>query len=224
MAAADNQFCGAAGMPAAAGPAAPLVLASASPRRAELMAAAGYSFSVMASRQAEPARRPASVPVRVWPASLAVHKAQAVAARLKHPAMVVGADTIVVLDRRIINKARTRGHAREILRRLSGRRHEVITGVAIVCGEVCRFGSAVAVCRMKKMSDRWLERYLDSGLWRGKAGAYGIQDGPSHGGGGDPVVELLAGEWSTVVGLPLELLNRELAAVQEELKHQEKHS
>lgn len=195
----------------------PLVLASASPRRAELLAQAGYIFSVMPSPVSEPARRPSSVPLRLWPACVAGIKAQAVAVKLKSPAMVIGADTIVALNGQIINKARNRSHAREILLRLSGREHQILTGVAILFGSQCRFATAVSTCRMKKLSRAWLNAYLDSCLWRGKAGAYGIQDDLANGSGGkDPMIELLHGEWSNVVGLPLNLLAQEMSLVKKE--------
>ncbi len=195
----------------------PLVLASASPRRAQLLAQAGYRFSVIASPVSEPARRPSSVPLRLWPACVAGIKAPAVAATLKSPAMVKGADTIVTLNGQIINKARNRGHAREILLRLSGREHQILTGLAILFGTQCRFATAVSTCRMKKLPRAWLNGYLDSGLWRGKAGAYGLQDDLANGAGGkDPIIELLNGEWSNVVGLPLNLLAQEMSLLKQE--------
>ncbi len=200
---------GKTGSPAAA--AWPLVLASGSPRRAELLRQAGWSPRVFPSPAPEPARRPAGVPLRIWPACLAFAKARAVQEFLRKPAIVLGADTLVVLDGRIINKAAHRAAARNILLRLAGREHEVITGLALLAGSVCRIASAVSVCRMRRWSQRELEEYLDCGLWRGKAGAYGIQD---H---GDPFVELLSGEFSNVVGLPMKVLRRELSSLQREL-------
>ncbi len=194
-----------------AGAAWPLVLASGSPRRAELLRQAGWSPRVFPSPAPEPARRPAGVPLRLWPACLAFAKARAVQECLRRPAIVLGADTLVVLDGRIINKASHRAAARDILLRLAGRNHEVVTGLALLAGSVCRIATAISVCRMRRWSNRELEEYLDSGLWRGKAGAYGIQD---H---GDPFVELLSGEFSNVVGLPMKVLRRELASLQREL-------
>lgn len=182
-----------------------LVLASASPRRAQLLREAGYRFRVMKSHLPEPSRRPASVPIRAWPVCLALHKAQNVAAGMKAGSIVIGADTIVVHDGRIINKAANRGQAEKILRSLSGTTHEVITGLVVLRGNECWMESVVSVCRMKKLTDRQLRAYLDSNLWRGKAGAYGIQDSPQ-----DPFVQLIAGEHSNVMGLPMETLRRAL--------------
>ncbi|HMD54857.1 MAG TPA: nucleoside triphosphate pyrophosphatase [Phycisphaerae bacterium] len=187
-----------------------LILASGSPRRAELLRQAGYKFSIIKSHLPELSRRPQSVPIKIWPVCLALHKASAVASKLKHPAIVLGADTIVVLDDKIINKARNRAHAREILWSLSGKKHQVITGIALVKGDACRLAVATSICRMKKLSSHWLQMYLDSGLWKGKAGAYGIQDYD------DPMVELISGEWTNVVGLPMGLLGSELNAFQKQ--------
>ncbi len=180
-----------------------LILASASPRRAELMHAAGYHFRVAKSTLHEPARRPESVPIRVWPVCLALRKAQSVARVQPANSIIIGADTIVVHDRRIINKASTRRHAEIILRSLSSTTHEVITGLVVLCGDECRMESVVSICRMKRLSERQLQNYLDSNLWRGKAGAYGIQDAPQ-----DPFVALISGEHSNVMGLPLATLQR----------------
>jgi septum formation protein len=187
-----------------------LVLASASPRRAQLLQDAGYHFRIIKSRLHEPARRPASVPIRAWPVCLALRKAQSVASELKTRAMIIGADTIVVHGDRIINKAMNRRHAQQILQSLSGTTHEVITGLVLLYGTHCRMESVVSICRMKKLSPRQLQAYLDSNLWRGKAGAYGIQDSPD-----DPFVQLLAGEHTNVMGLPMETLANTLAALRE---------
>ncbi len=118
-------------------------------------------------------------------------------------AIVLGADTIVVLGGKTLGKPRDRAHARRMLERLSGTTHEVITGLALLRGETSRFSRAVSVCRIRRLSPGFCA-YLDSGLWKGKAGAYGIQDHD------DPWVSLVEGEWSNVVGLPLKLLAHEL--------------
>ncbi len=120
--------------------------------------------------------------------------------------VILAADTIVVNGTQILNKARDRAHARQILQSLQGKTHRVITGICLLRGDRLRLASAEALCRVKKVSAAWLERYLDSGLWRGKAGAYGIQD--SH----DPFVRLVRGDFSTVVGLPMALVQSELAS------------
>ena len=124
--------------------------------------------------------------------------------------LILAADTIVVNGPHILNKARHRAHAREMLGSLRGKSHRVITGICLLRGERVRLAYAEAVCRVRNVSAAWLEKYLDSGLWRGKAGAYGIQDG--H----DPFVELVRGEFSTVVGLPLALVQSEIASFAKE--------
>lgn len=182
-----------------------LILASASPRRRELLAEAGYAFKVLSSPVEEPTRCPAGIPLAMWPVCLAYAKAKAVQRhhRLNH-ATIIGADTIVILGHQILGKPKNRAHARRMLSALSGKKHEVITGLALLRGDEERVLKAVSICRMKKLSERELKAYLDSGLWKGKAGAYGIQDE-------DPFVSLISGEWSNVVGLPVALLKRELA-------------
>lgn len=187
-------------------------LASASPRRAELLHLVLDSFDIVVSPRPEPTRKPATVDVEVWPACLAHYKARAVVAALRLPSVsrrpwgVIGADTIVELEGRVINKAQHSAHARRILQSLSGRIHRVITGVAVVMGDEIHLISAIAVCQMRTLRPSALDRYIASGLWRGKAGAYGIQDAE------DPLVRLVSGDISTVMGLPLpplqELLTR----------------
>ena len=194
----------------------PIILASASPRRAELLRAAGIAFGVKVSPAHEPERKPAGIPVDLWPMCLAWMKARAVHDALPRKArekIILAADTIVVDDsagEQILNKAKDRAHARRMLTGLMGKTHRVITGVALMQGERVRLASAQATCRVRKVSAKWLTGYLDSGLWQGKAGAYGIQD--AH----DPFIHLVSGEFSTVVGLPMGLVTRELATFFEE--------
>jgi septum formation protein len=185
-----------------------LILASASPRRAQLLKDAGYTFLVRPSPLEEPRRRPRSIPIAMWPAALAYIKARSVADQIAYSnTIVLGADTVVVLGNKILNKPRDRKHAAQMLRGLSGRRHVVLTGIALLHGPHIISATAAAICRVKKLTTAELNAYLDSNLWQGKAGAYGIQD--DH----DPFVTLISGEWSTVVGLPMRLLQRQLGAL-----------
>jgi len=194
-----------------------LILASASPRRAELLREAGIPFDVIVSSVAEPEKKPAGMPLDIWPMCLAFIKATAVQQQVRRRRfkggmpIILGADTIVVDGTRILNKARDRGHARRMLDSLRGKTHRVITGIALVRGDHVRLSSAEALCRIRRVSDAWLEKYLDSGLWKGKAGAYGIQDA-RH----DPFIRLVTGSFSTVVGLPIELVQSELASFTKE--------
>ena len=181
-----------------------IVLASASPRRAELLRNAGIEFEVRVSPCKEPQRKPAGIPTELWPMCLAFIKARAVREHCSKTAVILGADTIVVEGERILNKARNRAHARQILASLSGKVHRVITGICLMDGKRERLACATAKCRLR-LTRRQLEAYLDTNLWKGKAGAYGIQD--DH----DPFVTLLEGDITTVIGLPLELVKRELA-------------
>ena len=173
-----------------------LVLASASPRRLQLLRQVGIVPDRIdpADIDETPAsgELPASHVVR-----LAEAKARTVAPR--HPgAFILAADTIVACGRRILPKAEDEATARTCLTLLSGRRHRVYGGVALVtpAGElgVRRVVSQVA---MKRLSDVELDRYLESGEWRGKAGGYAIQ------GCAAAFIPWLAGSYSNVVGLPL---------------------
>ncbi len=191
-----------------------IILASASPRRAELLREAGVAFDVIVSPKEEPEKKPAGIPTELWPICLAYMKAAAVREKLKtqnskrKAVAILAADTIVVNAGKILNKARNRAHARQMLLSLRGNAHRVITGMAIFKGDEIRLFSATAICHVKKFPKALLESYLDSGLWRGKAGAYGIQD--HH----DPFVELVSGDINTAIGLPVELVLSELAALE----------
>lgn len=187
-----------------------LILASASPRRLELLTAAGYHVQVRPCPIEEPATRPDFIPIDLWPMALAYIKAHHVQLALRNAdATILGADTIVVLGGQILGKPTNAAHARQMLTQLSGRQHQVITGLALLRGQHHRLCRAVSICKIKKLSPAWINTYLRSNLWQGKAGAYGIQDEAT----GDPFVTLLSGEWSNVVGLPLCLLKTELCAL-----------
>jgi septum formation protein len=184
-----------------------LILASASPRRLELLVAAGFNPKKVPSPCAEPEKRPVSIPIALWPVYLAFIKALSVQTLVSKNAIVLGADTIVVLGEKILNKPRSKSHARQMLMSLSGKRHQVITGVAILCGDDHRMFAATAECRVKRLPKKWLEDYLESGRWKGKAGGYGLQDK------GDPFVTLISGEATTVIGLPMKLVTGELNSI-----------
>ncbi len=188
----------------------PLILASASPRRAQLLTEAGYRFTVIPSTDRELTHRPHSIPVELWPACVAFCKAFAIKAYARRDSIILAADTIVVIDGKILNKAANRAAAKRMLSLLSGKRHRVLTGLALICRNQRRMAVAESVLQMRRLSQSDLDAYLDSQLWRGKAGAYGIQDERS---GHDPFVRLISGEWSNVVGLPLELLKALIASL-----------
>jgi len=180
-----------------------LILASASPRRRELLAATGRAFRVVPSDAEE------SVPPGMPPGKAAEHlaclKAAAVAARLTR-GTVIAADTIVTSGSDIIGKPSDRADAIRILEKLSRRPHTVITGVCLMDAGTGRRLSASdrTVVHMRPMERAEIEAYVDSGEAMGKAGAYAIQET------GDRFVERVEGSFSNVVGLPMELLERML--------------
>ena len=192
----------------------PLILASASPRRAELLNRANIKFEVLISPTEEPEHKPAGIPTDLWPTCLAYMKATAVhhqiknqKPKIKNPSpLILAADTIVAHDGKILNKAPTRAHARRMLASRSGKTHQVITGLCLLQGPHIRLTRAIATCKFDRLSPARLTAYLDSNLWRGKAGAYGIQDDVEN-----PFVHLIDGELTTVIGLPIPLPLAELS-------------
>lgn len=175
----------------------PLILASRSPRRQLLLKQIGYTFAVRPSRAEErldPRRSPA------WNArNLALGKAREVARGVRH-GIVVGADTIVVLGRKVLGKPRDRKEARSMLRRLSGRSHVVYTGFALVEAGSGRSYTEVVKTRVwfRRLEPAEIAAYVASGAPLDKAGAYGIQDDF-----GAVFVERIQGCFYNVVGFPL---------------------
>jgi len=179
-----------------------VVLGSASPRRRELLRRLLSDFEVIPSAVEECL---ADGPLVDAVARLAEEKARAVAAA--HPgAVVLGADTIVVIDDEPLGKPADSGVARAMLQRLRGRPHEVLTGVAVVAGARVFTGTEVTRVLMARYSDELIARYVASGAPLDKAGAYAIQDLDGA------LVESIVGSYTNVVGLPLELTARLLTA------------
>jgi septum formation protein len=174
-----------------------LILASASPRRRELLAQLGVSFTVVTALVTEH-EDPATDP-RVMVAHNAALKADWVAGR--HPeALVLGADTTVFLEGAALNKPADAAEAREMLRRLSGRTHTVFTGLALrrlSDGLRIDDGESSEVT-FKSFRDDVIEAYLSRVHTLDKAGGYGIQDHP------DLIIERYQGSLSNIIGLPLE--------------------
>lgn len=181
-----------------------LILASRSPRRAELLAAAGFAFDVLAVDVDETPR--AGESPRDYVERLAVEKAQAVAA-LRPGEVVVGADTTVVVDGRILEKPRDAADAAAMLRALSGRAHEVLTGVAVVASGRIRTGVESTLVWFDPLSDADIAHYVASGEPMDKAGAYGIQGWASR------FIPRIEGSYANVVGLPVQLVARLLPEV-----------
>jgi len=176
---------------------APLILASASPRRREILQLAGLDFEVVVA-DADARPRPAGSPAR-YAAEGARLKALAVAR--EHPGrLVVGADTVVALGRGLLGKPADEEQAREMLALLSGRRHSVYTALAIALGppaEIVAEACEESRVTFRKLSSDDINTYVASGDALDKAGAYGIQSG-----GGRLVAEVI-GSYLNVVGLPL---------------------
>jgi septum formation protein len=178
----------------------PLVLASGSPRRHELLRRAGVSFEIQLANLAEdalPGELPAATARR-----LAAEKALAVARRLPElpPRLVLGADTLVVRDGTAIGKPESPEHALEILESLVGRSHEVVTGVAIARSDerLARGFCHSSLVQMRAASRDELRAYIATGEPLDKAGAYALQ------GEGQRLVSAVLGNQSNVIGLPLE--------------------
>jgi septum formation protein len=181
---------------------APLILASASPRRKLLLEQAGYSFDIVSPDIDEAAHLNDGISAVAYTKLLAFEKAQIVAQ--KHPAsLVIGSDTIVYADGCIIGKADDHDHAREIIELLFSRPHEVITGVALLkLDERVRIVESVTtVVYPKKLTPAQIDEHIQKGDWQGKAGAYGIQET------GDEFVERIDGSLTNVMGFPMELVN-----------------
>jgi septum formation protein len=179
-----------------------LVLASASPRRSELLRSVGLDFDVMPA-DIDESVRPGEAPSD-YVARLSREKAAAVGERLDGAVVVVAADTTVDVDGRILEKPRDDGDARQMLRLLSGRTHLVHTGVTTLSFGLgsARTGSAMTVVvetavRFVELTDRTIDWYLSTGEHAGKAGAYGIQ------GAAAALVERVDGSVTNVIGLPL---------------------
>ncbi len=181
-----------------------LILASASPRRAELLRDAGMPFIVISSAVDEtpfPGEPPQDHVLR-----LANAKAELVAARAVGPAIVIAADTIVLLEGHILGKPRSSDEARHMLEKLSGRTHSVLTGVALIRlpdAESRTFVETTQV-HFARLSSEEISRYLASGEPHDKAGAYAIQ------GRAGRYIPRIEGCFFNVVGLPLARLQHAL--------------
>lgn len=184
---------------AGAGVLEPLVLASASPRRADILRAVGWPFETEVANLDE-TLRDGEMPV-AYVERLALEKAEEVARRRLF-GLVLGADTTVVVSGRIIGKPADMEEAREMLRLLSGREHEVLTGVALVRAEERRSLVAHESTRVRfgAMSEEEIDWHVRVGEPLDKAGAYAVQ------GHAALFIEAIAGDYWNVVGLPVRLV------------------
>jgi septum formation protein len=182
----------------------PLILASQSPRRADLLTAAGIPFA-LASADVDETPLPDEVPVD-YVLRVAKEKAILAAAPEADSRAVLAADTVVVAGGRLLGKPATAGESREMLQLLSGRVHEVHTGVVLRAGK--REFSEVVTTRVRfvTLTDDEIQWYIATGEPEGKAGGYAIQGRASR------FVDWIEGSWSNVVGLPVATVYRMLTA------------
>jgi len=173
-----------------------LILASRSPRRIDLLNRAGVEFEIKPSDSDEtpvPGETPEEQALR-----LATVKAVDIAEKYGQGNIVLGADTIVVIDGRTLGKPRDRAEGRQMLETLSGRPHVVITGVCIICPDGRRITKAVhSSVSFRSLSAGEIEKYLDTGEPFDRAGSYAIQ------GIGAFLIDRVDGSYTNVVGLPL---------------------
>lgn len=182
----------------------PLILASASPRRAELLASAGIRFTIEPSDVDEslrPGETPETYVLRVAMAKAETHR--------KSGNLVLGADTAVVLENDILGKAETPDAAFRMLKRLSGAVHSVYTGVVLVCGERRLSDVARTQVHLLPLSDAEIHAYVATGEPLGKAGGYAIQGRAAR------FVDWIEGSWSNVVGLPLATVDTMLKRIRQ---------
>ena len=181
----------------------PIILASSSPRRKQLLAEAGYKFTIVLPDIDESAFDTEGINPCEFAERLALAKAKAVAEKFPE-CLVLGADTVADFEGQIIGKAADAKEAEEITRRLFSGPHKVITAVAIVRisdgTEVVESDSTTVI--PKKLTERQIAEHIKGGSWRGKAGAYAIQEG------GDEFIERIEGSLTNVMGLPMELVQR----------------
>ncbi len=172
-----------------------LILGSASPRRHDLLAQLGLTPDAVTPPDIDETPRKGELP-RPYCARLAREKAAAVPGAGPDD-VVLCADTTVALGRRILGKPADAGEAAAFLTALGGRRHQVITAVAVRRGDRVWSRESVSAVKMKRLSDAELNSYLDSGEWMGKAGGYAIQ------GRAGAFIPWITGSFTGIVGLPL---------------------
>lgn len=172
-----------------------LYLASGSPRRRELLTLLGVSFDILLTHTEEQRRE--GEPAEAYVRRLAQDKAKAGVALAQEDRPVLGADTIVVLNGRVLEKPRDEAHAADMLAALSGKQHQVMTAVAIADRHDVRCQLVVTDVTFRSLSQQDIRDYIATGEPMDKAGAYGIQ------GKGGCFVRTITGSYHAVVGLPL---------------------
>lgn len=178
-----------------------IILASASPRRKELLSQIGVTFEIIKAEKEE--HITSSIPTEVVK-ELSMQKAKEVAAKCDG-SIIIGADTIVAMEGQILGKPKDRADAMRMLRLLQGKKHQVITGVTVLLGSTkTRSFAEVTDVSLYPMTDAQIERYIATGEPMDKAGAYGIQ------GRFAAYVRGIEGDYNNVVGLPVGRLYQEV--------------
>lgn len=170
-----------------------LILGSGSPRRREILASLGVVPDLITAADIDETPQPGELP-RQYCERVTREKLDAIPSDPDD--IVLAADTTVALGRRILGKPENVAQAAEFLIKLSGRRHQVITCVALRCGAQHWARTQVSAVKMKRLSDQQLNAYLASGEWQGKAGGYAIQ------GRGGAFIPWISGSYTGVMGLP----------------------
>lgn len=193
----------------------PIILASGSPQRKRLLSDAGYRFTVMPPRESAETGICSQCGPAELVLDLAVRKAIDVVTRLRaeappaEPTLLVACDTVAECEGTILGKPRDEDHARSMLEHLRGKRHRVYSGLCLwrLVGDAKtapRTRIAITELLMDRLTDSEIDEYIDSDMWRGKAGAFGYQDRPGW-------LSIVAGSESNVIGLPMELLAEMMA-------------
>lgn len=183
-----------------------LILASASPRRKQILTDAGYEFDIITSDKEGEIDK--ITPPDKFAVRCAINKGEDVFSKAEDDVVVLSADTVVTLNGEILGKPKDKPDAERMLRLLSGKTHEVITGYAILSKNMRQTGKVITKVTFYNLTEEVINAYLQSGLWQGKAGSYGIQDG-------FPLVEKFEGDYDNVVGLPIKEID---GAIKEFLK------
>lgn len=188
----------------------PLILASGSPQRRDLLSNAGYKFTVVPPHESAESGLCSQCGPAELVLDLAVRKAIDVVTRLRaegqptEPTLLIACDTVAECEGTILGKPGDEDHARSMLSHLRGKRHRVYSGLCLwmLKGTVKtapRTRIAITELEMDRLSDAEIDEYVDSGMWQGKAGAFGYQDRPGW-------LRIVSGSESNVIGLPMELL------------------
>jgi septum formation protein len=173
----------------------PFILASNSPRRKEILYQAGFQFAVLPSDVDE--SFPNEMILQDVPVMLAERKAKALLESCAN-SLILAADTVVILENEILNKPANKHEALQMLKKLSGKTHEVVTGIALASPNEMVTASDSALVRFRELADWEIEWYVRGGASLDKAGAYGVQDFIGMAG-----IEKLDGSFYTVMGLPI---------------------